>query len=145
MMLRKCKILFAVLPLIAMTAASGTFIRSLFYNFHNDTVPLFSIGISFVLAMICLVQLFFTVVCAVLYLGIGKNLPGNRDRASLLASACILNLGFGIFCAISKQSHFVTITVYLLLTSLSFALSYAFFRREQRFSGNHEKTEDSSQ
>ena len=143
MMLRKCKILFAVLPLIAMTAASGTFIRSLFYNFHNDTVPLFSIGISFVLAMICLVQLFFTVICALLFLGIGKKWLGNR--AFLLASACILNLGFGIFCAISKQSHFVTITVYLLLTSLSFVLSYAFFRREQRIPGNHEKTEDSSQ
>ena len=142
-MQKKCKILFAVLPLIAMTAASGTFIRSLFYNFRNDTVPLFSFGISIVLTMICLVLLFITVVCAILYLHTGIFQIGNR--AEMLAAACILNLGFGIFCAVIKQSHFVIITVYLLLTSLSFALSYAFFRREQKTSGNHEKTEDFSQ
>ena len=108
--------LFAVLPLAAMAAASVTFIKSLFYNFHNDTVPLFSIGFSCSLSLANIGLLVLAALCVFGALGAGKL--SAKDKTILLTAALLLNLGFGAVCALVKQTHYAVIAVYLLLTSL---------------------------
>ena len=76
--LRKLEKLLAVLPVLAMAAASVSFIRSLFYNFHNDTVPLISIGISCVFALLNLAFLILSALC--IFVFVRQKKPSLRRR-----------------------------------------------------------------
>ncbi|MBR3267129.1 MAG: hypothetical protein IKI58_00110 [Oscillospiraceae bacterium] len=126
-MLRKLEKLLAVLPVLAMAAASVTFIRSLFYNFHNDTVPLISIGISCVFALLNLAFLILSALC--IFVFVRQKKPSLRRP--MVAGAFFVNLGFGALCALVKQAHYGLIGIYLLATSLCFALAYLLCSREK--------------
>ncbi len=128
-MKKRLRILFAVLPVLAMAAAGVTYIKSLFYNFHNDTVPLISIGFSCVLSLLCIVLLAFAAMCVFVFLRNGTQ--SRHDRAVFLGTAFIMNLGFGGHCALVKQSHYALIAGYLAVTSLCYGAAYLLYRSEQ--------------
>lgn len=85
-----------LLPVIAMAAACIAYVRGLFYDFHDDTVPLFSIFISSALSAVGIILTGTVVLCA-----IGFYLLQTK-RLRLLAAGVMLLcvLAFAGLCAL---------------------------------------------
>lgn len=81
-MLKKLRILLTILPSLAMVVAIIIYVKSLFYNFHEDTIPFFSIIISSVIALFCIILGIGAVICA--YFSIKSNIV-SRQSISIIA------------------------------------------------------------
>ena len=124
-MLKKLKVIFILLPYIAMILALVTFVKSLFYNFHNDTVPFFSILISSAISLFCIVICVGTRVCIVNYI---KSSMFNQ-QLFWGGVVFLLNLVFSIVCLLIHYSQLKIIAIYFLITSLFLAISYIFCKK----------------
>ena len=124
-MLMKLKVIFILLPYIAMILALVTFVKSLFYNFHNDTVPFFSIFISSAISLFCIIIGVVTGICILNYI---KSSMLNQQ---LLWGGIVflLNLVFSVVCLLVRYSQLKIIAVYFLITSLLLVISYIFCKK----------------
>lgn len=132
-MLKKLKVIFIILPYIAMILALITFVKSLFYNFHNDTVPFFSIMISSAISLFCIILGVGTGVCIVNYI---RSSMFNRQLL-WLGIVFLLNLVFSAVCLLIYYSQLKIIAVYFLITSLLLAISFIFCKKNSDFLQKH--------
>ena len=123
-MQKTCRAIFAVLPYLAMIPALVTLIISLFYNFHNDTVPLISIMISVAFSLFCVLLCIGAGICIVRYL---KTDVFSRQLLRI-GAVCLLNLVFAAVCLLNHADQFKVIAVYFLITTLLYAVSLLFCR-----------------
>ena len=124
-MLKKLKVIFILLPYIAMILALVTLVKSLFYNFHNDTVPFFGILISSAISLFCIIICVGTGVCIVNYI---KSSMFNQQ---LLWGGIVflLNLIFSVVCLLIHYSQLKIIAIYFLITSFLLVISYIFCKK----------------
>ncbi len=108
-----------VLPVIAMAAACIPFVRGLFYDFRNDTVPLFSIFISSALSAVGIILTGTVVLCA-----IGFYLLQTK-RLRLLAAGVMLLcvLVFSGLCALCYVDMTRMIAGFCIVSGLLTVLS----------------------
>lgn len=121
-MLKKLKVIFIVMPYIAMILALITLVKSLFYNFHNDTVPIISIMISCAVSLFCITLVVGTGFCIRKYT---KSATTN-SRSLWFGITFLLNVVFSAVCLLVHESRLKIIAAYFLITSLSLALSFVF-------------------
>ncbi len=119
-MLKKLKVIFIVMPYIAMILALITLVKSLFYNFHNDTVPIISIMISCAVSLFCITLVVGTGFCIRKYT---KSATTN-SRSLWFGIVFLLNVVFSAVCLLVHESRLKIIAAYFLITSLSLALSF---------------------
>ena len=117
-MLKKLKVIFIVMPYIAMILALITLVKSLFYNFHNDTVPIISIMISCAVSLFCITLVVGTGFCIRKYT---KSATTN-SRSLWFGITFLLNVVFSAVCLLVHESRLKIIAAYFLITSLSLAL-----------------------
>lgn len=103
-----------------MVSALITFVRSLFYNFNNDTVPFFSIMISSAVSLFCIALCTVSGICIINYIKSDKR---NRQLIWLSISF-LLNLVFSAVCLFIHHSQLKITVIYLLMTTLLSALSF---------------------
>ncbi len=123
-MANKLRILFTVLPILAMLAASTTFIKSLFYDFHNDTVPFFGFIISLTIALLCILIDGSAVACTAASVKSDKR----RTQLGCLGIVFLTQLAFSAICAICSRSKLNIIIIYFLITTALLALAAVFCR-----------------
>ena len=125
-MLKRFKASFILLLYITMISAIVTFVKSLFYNFHNDTVPFFSIMTSSAISLFCIIIGVVTGICIVNYISSDK-----LDRQFLwVGIVFLLNLVFSAVCLLIRFDQLKIIAVYfLLITSLLLVISYFFCKK----------------
>lgn len=121
-MTNKLKAIFTILPLIAMAAAGVTLIKSLFYGFHDDTVPFFSLVISLSIALVCAVLIGGAAVCAVVSLR-SKN---RRSQLGCIGIMLLLNVLFAGVCAVCHHSKLTMIIICAAVTAVILALAAVF-------------------
>ena len=129
-MLKKLKAVFIILPDIAMIAALITFIKSLFYNFNNDTVPFYSFLISSAISLFCIMIGVGTGICIVNYIKSDKL----SQQLFWGGIVFLLNLVFSAVCLLIHYSQLKIIAVYFLITSLLLVISYIFCKKNSDLS-----------
>ena len=121
-MIKKCKVIFILLPYITMIAAVITFVKSLFYSFNNDTVPFFSVFLSSAISLFCIIIGVGTGICIVKYIK-----TSMLDQQLFWGGIVfLLNLVFSVVCLLIHYSQLKIIAVYFLITSLLIVTSYIF-------------------
>ena len=118
-MLKKSGYLIQILVAAAMLAASVTLIKSLFYDFSNDTVPLFSIIISVFISLICVTADAAMIVFSV------RVIRASEGKRKLLyaAGAFLAELVFAGVCCLVHSEHMALIAAFFLTASLLLILS----------------------
>ena len=112
-MMKKIRIMLVVILLLAMFSALITFVKSLFYNFHNDTVPFFSIMISSIIALISIGLVIGASICVINY----KN---SSHSFLFFWLSLLFNVLFSCVCYLIHHGQFRVILAYLLITTLFF-------------------------
>ena len=107
-----------------MLAASATFIKSLFYNFHNDTVPLFSLLISLFIALLCILLDGSAAVSAAASVRSDKR----RTQLGCLGIIFLAQLAFSAICALCSRSKLDMTVIYFLITTVLLVLAAVFCR-----------------
>lgn len=124
-MINKLKTAFVMIPIAAMIVSSAVFIKSLFYNFHEDTLPLFSMFLSCSVSFVCIVLDAGMICLAFLFF----NKPNAQRQTLLIGLMFLLDLAFSVLRMIVQcvNIRLVIITgVCFLITSVFFALSALF-------------------
>lgn len=123
-MKKMLKNVLILLPYIVMLCVLVTAVKGLFYDFHNDTVPMISMMISVFLSMLFLVLTAGTGTCILLYI----RTEACRKQLLLAGIAVLLNLAFSALCLLCYDGQFNRIAVYFLLSVLLTAGSAALCR-----------------
>lgn len=113
-MLKKLRILFTILPSLAMVVAIIIYVKSLFYNFHEDTVPFFSFVISSIITIFYIFLGIGAIICA--YCSIRSNTSSHQSL--LICTIFLLNFLFSAVCVIVGCEQLKIIVIYFLTTSL---------------------------
>ena len=122
------RLLFAALPAGALIAAIVPLVRSLFYDFHNDTVPVFSIAISVILTL-----LFVFMAGAALLAFIEMIRKGRGGRyADPLGALLLLDLGFAAVCYFFKDTELKKLIIFVSASAFSLLLSLIFSKIGRR-------------
>ena len=116
-MLKKFKVIFMILPYTAMILATITFVKSLFYDFRNDTVPFFSIFISCTIALLSIMLNIGAGICVV------KFIKSNY-HSFLIGIVFLLNFVFSAICLFFHYEQLKVVAAYFLITSLLFAMAF---------------------
>ena len=113
-MLQKLSRITALLPVIAIAVASITFVKGLFYDFHNDTVPLFSIVFS---CMFSAIGVGLVIVSGIAVVCFWK---AKQKRLQLLLTGVILacTLAFSGLCLLCYGGATGTIVLFCTITAL---------------------------
>ena len=119
-MMRKLRIVLTVIPLSVMIIAGLLFVKSLFYNFHNDTIPIFSIIISASISLMCILIIVAIGLCNFISIK-SKNI---KLQLAMSGASVLLNIVFSLIWLFVHSYQFKIITAYLLITSFFFIASF---------------------
>jgi hypothetical protein len=103
-----------------MILALITLVKSLFYDFHNDTVPIVSIAISCAISLLCAAIVIGTGLCIVLCL------RSVTFKSQLLWTGAIilLNLIFSAVCLLVHSEKFRLTAIYFLASAFLTAAAF---------------------
>lgn len=92
----------------------------LFYDFHNDIVPLFSVMISVILSVLLILIAGAAALCVIDMI---RHSRGGR-YAEPLGVMLVLDIGFAAVCYLFKDTEIETLVIFVSASAFSLLISF---------------------